>query len=120
MDILEVLNDISLFLHKDILLSAYLILVLLDYITGFLKAYKEEGFKSRKIRDGVLRTVGEFIAIIFGVVVDEIAGTNGIITLSIKTLFVFKEGISIIENLAVIGVDIKFITKYLEDFKDKK
>lgn len=104
----------------DIFLQAYLILMVSDFVTGFLKAWKSEGFKSRKIRDGVIRVVGEIVAIVVCGVLDVIMDLKGVGILSVKMLFIFKEVVSINENLGLIGVNLpKFILDKISDLKDK-
>lgn len=107
-------------LELDIWLKAYLVLMVADFITGFLKAYKTEGFKSRKMRDGVIRVVGELVAIIVCGVLDVVWGLNGVGLLGCKIMFVGKEAISIAENLKVIGVGLPDeITEHLSVSKRK-
>lgn len=103
----------------DLFFQVYLILMVLDFITGFLKAFKTEGFKSRKIREGVIRVLGEIIAIFVGGVLSILLNIGGI-ALGIKALFIFKEAISVFENLGVVGVYIpKWILTHLEEFKNQ-
>ena len=102
----------------DTVLQAYLLLMVADFITGFLKAWKSEGFKSRKIRDGVIRVIGELVAIFVGGVLDMIMGFNGVTITSIKWLFIFKEFVSIAENLGAVGVTLpEWIKDKLEELK---
>ena len=104
----------------DLLLQAYLLLKVLDFITGFLKAYKVEGFKSRKIRDGVIMFIGELVTMPFVGILDLVLGLNGILTFSIKCMFIYKEGVSISENLTAIGIELPpIVVNNLEDFLDK-
>lgn len=111
--------DFAEFFKLDLLLQAYLILMVLDFVTGFLKAWKSEGFKSRKIRDGVIRVVGELIALFFVGILDVVTGL-GVMLAGVKVLFVFKEGVSILENLEQIGVELpSFIKENLQSYRDK-
>ena len=89
-------------------LQIYLILMLLDFATGFLKAYKVEGFKSRKLRDGIIRVITELMAILFSGILDIAFGLN-ILMISTKTLLVFKEAISIVENFGILGIQLPSI-----------
>lgn len=91
-------------------LSAYLIFVGIDLITGMIKAYKTEGFKSRKLRDGLLHVVAELLAIVFATVLDYVLNIN-ILVMSMKLLLVWKEAVSIVENLGLIGVQIPTVIK---------
>lgn len=91
-------------------LQVYLVFLLMDFATGLMKAYKVEGFKSRKLRDGVIRVITELMAIIFSGVLDFAFGLN-ILMVATKTLLVFKEAISIVENFGILGVELPDILK---------
>lgn len=98
-------------------LEAYLILVLVDITTGLLKAYKVEGFKSRKMREGVIRILSEIIAIFFAGILDLVMGLD-ILMLATKTLLVLKQCISIVENLGILGVELPQVLKdKIQDLK---
>lgn len=94
----------------DLWLQVYLLFKLLDFVTGFLKAWKTEGFKSRKLRDGVIMVIGELVAIIFSSILDLALNLN-FLCMATKILFLVKEGISIIENLGAINVNIPNVVK---------
>lgn len=116
--------DFKQVIYMDKWLQVYLVFKALDFITGFLKAYKVEGFKSRKLRDGVVLTVGEIVAIFFASMLDVIMNLN-IIMISTQSLFIFKEAISITENLGLIGVKLpSFLKDKIQDLNpeitDKK
>ena len=112
--------DLKTIVSMDKWLQVYLIFKALDFLTGFLKAYKVEGFKSRKLRDGVVSTVGELVALLFSGVLDSLLGLN-VIMLSTQSLFVFKEAISIVENLGLIGVHLpEFLKDKIQDLNPEK
>lgn len=90
--------------------QAYIILKLIDFITGFIKAYKVTGFKSAKLRNGIANTVLELVLIVFSEILGQLLGID-ILVLATKMLFVFKECISIIENAGVCGVNLPNIIK---------
>lgn len=101
-------------------LQIYLIFLLMDFATGFMKAYKVEGFKSRKLRDGVIRVITELMAIVFAGVLDFAFGLN-ILMVSTKTLFIFKEAISLVENFGILGVELPDILKNkIQDLNPQK
>ena len=102
----------------DKLLQAYLIFVLIDFITGFLKAYKIEGFKSRKLRDGMVNVLAELVAIFFAGILDSVLDLK-ILLSATKWLFLLKEAISILENLGQLGVEMPRVLKdKIQDLKD--
>ena len=101
-------------------LQIYLIFLLMDFATGFMKAYRVEGFKSRKLRDGVIRVITELMAIVFAGVLDFAFGLN-ILMVSTKTLFIFKEAISLVENFGILGVELPDILKNkIQDLNPQK
>ena len=109
--------EIKNILILDKWLEAYLILVLVDIVTGLLKAYKTEGFKSRKMREGIIRTLSEIIAIFFAGILDLVMGLN-ILMIATKSLLVFKQCISIVENLGLLGVELPDLLKdKIQDLK---
>lgn len=91
-------------------LIAYLILKLLDFISGFAKAYMVTGFKSSKLRSGLWNTLMEIVIIFLAAILDILLGLN-ILLLATKMLMVYKEVISIIENAGICGVPIPEILK---------
>lgn len=113
-------DDLVVMLQIDSLLFGFIILRMLDFVTGFLKAYKVEGFKSRKIRDGLVMFLGELVGILFGGVLDMLIGVNGLLISSIKWLFIYTEAVSILENLTVLGIKMPDVVKNnLEVFRTK-
>lgn len=100
-------------------LTIYLILTLIDFTTGLLKGY-HEGFKSRKLRDGIIRVCGELVSIIFAGVLD-ITLSIEILLISTKLLFCFKQALSIIENLGILGIELpEIIKERIEDLNPNK
>ena len=68
-------------------LQIYLLLMIIDCLTGLLKAYKVEGFKSRKLRDGLIRSISELVAIVFSGILDFTFGLNILMINQRKSLF---------------------------------
>lgn len=94
-----------------------------DFASGLLKCCKSggTGYKSSKMRDGIIKWVGELIAILFVLGFDIIMGLNFILCGMTLSLFVYKEGISIAENLSEIGVELPdAISNRLEILNTKK
>ncbi|NWK12972.1 phage holin family protein, partial [Clostridium cadaveris] len=58
------------------LLLAYLGFKCLDMLLGILKAWKNNNYRSGKMRDGIVRWIAEIVAIVFVVVVDMVLGLN--------------------------------------------
>lgn len=91
--------------------------ILFDVITGLLAAAVEKKINSSISYIGLIRKVGLFVALAFLVFMDAYVKADGyIIKLGIG-LIVAYEGMSIIENLSRIGINIKFLTKYFDKAK---
>ncbi|WP_129692308.1 phage holin family protein [Gottfriedia acidiceleris] len=83
----------------------YFLVKVLDFITGLLKTWKGVSeYKSRTMRDGIIRWIGELVGIVFVLGLDIFLGLNFYLTGFTFTLFIYKEGGSIVENLKAIGV----------------
>lgn len=94
-----------------------------DFTSGILKCCKSggTGYKSSKMRDGIIKWIGELIAILFVMGLDLIIGLNFILCGATLSLFIFKEGGSILENLAECGVNVPDVVKErLEIFNSNK
>ena len=107
----------------DSVLSLLVVLIVSDLLTGMIFAIMQKNLSSTELRNGLLRKLIIFLAIFVAYKVDlciiEFNGSPisiGSIDLSIRTLFVvyscLEEGISLLENLANIGVP---FPKWLKD-----
>lgn len=86
------------FLHLLLLLMA------LDIVTGIFKAWKNQNLWSRKSLFGYSRKVLVLVVIILANVIDQILGLEGAVTYATVLFYIANEGLSIIENLAEVGV----------------
>ena len=73
--------------------------IIIDFVTGVLVGAKEGKLKSRTCSNGIFRTMGEFVILTIFLCIDYlIPGISGMLSTFIIA-FIFKEGLSIIENL---------------------
>ena len=117
MDFLQ--NGLLSLLPKTIviLFFAYLVIKCLDMFLGVLKTFKNGGYKSRKMRDGIIRWVAEIAAIVFVILIDFVLGLNFLLCGFTLALFIYKEAGSIVENLGECGVELpSIVTEKLEVF----
>ncbi|MBT2656607.1 phage holin family protein [Bacillus sp. ISL-18] len=91
--------------------------VLFDVVTGLLAAGIEKKLNSSINYIGMIRKVGEFVALAFLVFVDAYVGASGMLIKLGVGMIVAYEGMSIIENFSRIGIDLKFLTKYFDKNK---
>lgn len=103
------------------LLLVYIIFKMMDFGTGLLKTWKGvTAYKSRLMREGLIRWIGEMVAIMFVIVIDIALGLNFYLSGATLALFVYKEGGSIAENLKLLGVNMPGILEEIDQDKVKK
>lgn len=103
------------------LLLVYFIFKALDFGTGLLKTWKGVSkYKSRIMRDGIIRWVGEMVGIVFVIVIDIALGLNFYLSGATIALFVYKEGGGIAENLKTLGIKMPGIFDEIDEEKVKK
>jgi toxin secretion/phage lysis holin len=102
---LEYLEAARMYLFGDVkFLHLLLLLMALDILTGLFKAWKNKNLWSRKSLFGYARKVLVLVVIILANVVDQILGLNGAVTYATVLFYIVNEGLSILENLANVGV----------------
>lgn len=102
----------------DIGLYCLLVAIVLDYLSGLIKAYNTKTLSSRIGFRGLLKKLGILILVMVAVLVDRVTGNSGAIRTVIIYYFVANEGLSIIENLGAAGIPIpKFLKKALKALK---
>lgn len=92
------------------LLFAYLGVKVIDFATGLMKTKvstnTEDKYKSSKMRDGLIRWMAELCGIAFVMILDLLLGLNFLLCGLTLSLFLYKEGMSILENLLACGVEL--------------
>lgn len=91
--------------------------VLFDVITGLLAAAVEKKLNSSINYIGLIRKVGEFVALAFLIFVDAYTGSNGDIIKIGVFMIVAYEGLSIIENFSRMGINMTWLTRYFDKNK---
>lgn len=86
------------FLHLLLLLMA------LDIITGIFKAAKNGNLWSRKSLFGYARKLLVLVMIILANTIDQILNLGGTLTFATVLFYIANEGLSIVENMAELGV----------------
>lgn len=111
----------------DSFLKALVMFMIADYITGMVVALvfhksqktKNGGASSSVGYKGIVKKMCIFILIALAVRVDELSGTHYVRSATIF-FFLGNEGLSVIENLALMGVPYpEFVKKALEAIKEK-
>lgn len=89
-------------------------LMAIDFITGLLYAWSTETFKSKKMRSGLTKKVGEIAILVIGELFSYGMRIPPVIMAGISAYIIFMEFMSIMENLKKMGVPIPgFISKVL-------
>lgn len=87
-------------------LDLLVLLMMVDIVTGIMKAIKDKRLRSRTALFGYARKIGIFGVIILANIIDKILGLNGAVAIATVLFYIANEGLSIIENLAQIGVKV--------------
>ena len=78
--------------------------IVVDFITGSLVAAKQGKLKSRTCSNGMFRSIGECIVLAIFVFVATYVPGFELLFSTFVVGFIFKEGLSIVENL--VGLDV--------------
>jgi toxin secretion/phage lysis holin len=105
----------------DNLVAAFAIFMVCDYITGLLAGAKDRKVSSKRAFKGLGKKVGMITFVIVANQLDIITGnTDGFLRDAMLMFLIATEGISIVENLAKMGLKVPpFIVKALEQLNDK-
>lgn len=102
----------------DIAIQSFLIVVILDYITGLAKAYVSGKLNSNKGLKGIVKKVSMLCLIAIATIVDKISGDSGLIRNVVIYYLVANESLSIIENLGQMGIVVpNILIEKLEQLK---
>lgn len=88
----------------EVLFKIYFVAICLDFISGIIAAAKEGKLKSRTCSNGMFRSIGECIALCIFVLINYYIPSLSTFLGTFILGFIFKEGLSIIENLVRLDV----------------
>jgi toxin secretion/phage lysis holin len=122
---LDSLNVVQAYLFGEVKFLDLLVLLMgIDIVTGIIKAWKNKKLRSRTGWFGYVRKIGIFGAIIAANIIDIILDLNGAIAYSTVLFYIVNEILSVVENLAEMGVKVpKVLTDKLHTMQteeDKK
>lgn len=95
----------SLFGAWDKLMWALLILMILDYVTGIIKGVYTKTLSSDIGYKGLLKKITILVIVALAHIVQELTGNNIAIREIVIMFYIANEGISILENAAVLMPD---------------
>lgn len=104
----------------DILIKTLLVMMIIDYITGIMKGYKNKNINSNVSYRGIKKKVTVLLIVVGASQMDLILHGVGIRSL-VLMFYVATEFLSILENAAILGVPIPEKLKIaLEQYRDKQ
>lgn len=95
----------------DVAMQCLLIAIVLDYLSGLIKAYNSKVLSSKIGFRGILKKLGILFLVMLAVVIDRVTGESGAIRTLVIYYFVANEGLSIVENLGEAGLPIPKVLK---------
>lgn len=102
------------------LITILLLLMLIDVITGLVKAIKDKNLWSRKSLFGYARKILVFLIITVANLLDLMMNLNGTLVLATVTFYILNEVLSITENSAQIGLPLpKQLLDVIQVFQEK-
>lgn len=106
--VISLVSTIILFLFDeiDLPLKVMFVFIVMDYITGMIKAYKLKKLSSKIGLSGLIKKFVMLLVVSFTVMLDRLTGANGLIRNLAVMYYIANEGLSILENASVIGVPI--------------
>lgn len=106
----------------DALIIALAAMVVIDYITGVIKAAVQGKLSSLVGFKGLLKKVAIFLLVAVGVMVDRvIPATNEAVRSAVIFFYIANEGLSILENAGELGLPLPAaLKKSLEKMQDKE
>ena len=104
----------------DIAMQSLLIVMVVDYLTGFTSAIYNKNLSSKIGFKGILKKISYLCVVALSVVIDNLTGQNGLIRTLVIYFFVANDGLSIIENMAEMNIKLpQKLIDCLEQIKKK-
>jgi len=112
--------SVYLFGGVDKLLMALMAMMCIDFITGIIKAIALKGVRSQKFFMGGARKIGMLLIVAAANLIDKILELGGTLRTVSISYFIANEGISVLENWAIMGLPIpKKLSVMLGQMKNK-
>lgn len=97
---------VFLFGGWDVLLSVLICLIVLDVVTGFIRAAVQGKLSSDISYKGILRKVLIFVIVAVAAQVDRVLGTPNVVRSAVAGFYCGNEGLSILENAVAAGLPV--------------
>ena len=95
----------------DVALKVLLISIVIDYITGIVRAFITGTASSKQGFKGIVKKVSILFIVALACLIDQLTNAEGLLRTLVIYYFVANEGLSIIENLGQAGVPIPDVLK---------
>lgn len=121
-DVISVILTTTVYLLGgfDIAIESLLIVMVVDYLTGIASAIYNKELSSKIGFKGILKKFSYLCVVALSVVIDNLTGQSGLIRTLVIYFFVANDGLSIIENMAEMGVKLpQKLIDSLEQIKKK-
>ena len=108
------MNDtffLSILTGYDTLFKALLIFIVLDYLSGIMRAIYTKKLSSKIGAKGIIKKIGYIVLIVVVEILDILLKDNGYLRNIIIYMFIANEGISILENWSAMGIKVPDIIK---------
>ncbi|MBO1306171.1 phage holin family protein [Enterococcus sp. 669A] len=104
----------------DAILHALIYLVMVDYVTGLLKAWKLRTIDSRIGFQGLITKILIFIVVAVSVEIERVLGSNLPLREAVIMFYLTNEGISFLENISVFIPLPKQLKQVFQQLKEKE
>ena len=108
------MNDtffLSILTGYDTLFKALLIFIVLDYLSGIMRAIYTKKLSSKIGAKGIIKKIGYIVLIVVVEILDILLKDKGYLRNIIIYMFIANEGISILENWSAMGIKLPAIIK---------
>ncbi len=120
--IISALMNLSMYLfgNVDYLLKAFFSVIVIDFLTGILRAIKRREFSFSVVILGFIKKLGYMAVVITSVIMGSILNMGNTIRDMVIYTFVFNEIISILGNCKELGIIMpSILQKSLDAIEDK-
>lgn len=118
----EIYNIVSQFHFRNELWVLFIPLGLMaiDILTGIIKAWAQNDFKSKIMRAGLAKKAEEILILIAGELITFGLMLPSVIMNGVSFYIIFMEGMSILENVDQLGIPIpKFVKDVINNTNDQ-
>ncbi len=103
----------------DALLLSLVVMVVLDYLSGVIKAIVNKQLSSEVGWKGLLKKLMLFLLIGLGCVIDRLLDCNGVIRAALCSFYIANEALSVLENFGAMGLPLPdFLKKILVKLRE--